>query len=487
MPPSLTTGAGAQSISISDEQFVLGMGTADNTHDGGFSPSSYGFNLTVSPGLFQSTKNSSTIQSGLTGINFISGCEYDGGSTYTHAYLAQTVSTYFYYILNQTSGYAFTGGTWSINDTSGNTYLEGVSDMISFLNYIYTTTLNGDITLINPPTTFTPNWWTTTKSQGALITGVPHPLHVYNNRLYIGNGYMLASWDGTTIINPQLTLASDKTITAIGTDPSTRNMIIAGTTYSGVPSGQGYVTPGNWIGLYDGTNPTQVIGNVIPVEEKIITFKSLGGQLYAFSKRNMYLWTGAGLKFIINLSATSFTKDTTVEPLKHRVATSENALYVVNGNNLLCYKEVLNGGQKVFSNILNQSANLQLISSLGAGCIGFIAFGADTFNYFDTTKSATSNTGVALFQSNVFNFPRPARIRGIDISTSGSIGTGNIVVSLVDDTGTSTTVSTITSALDKHWRDTTFNIQTTSVVIKAMINNSPIKINRIVIYYDYAE
>lgn len=317
-------------------------------------------------------------------------------------------------------------------DTTRN-YAKGFSDMVSWLGRIYFTSKEqlGEWQL---PSTFNFTFSAFANS------GVPHPLLVYENNLYIADGNLLkrmttAGGSVSTII----TLGTGEFIQALGIDPGNGKMLIS------IVNGQniGSTLPRrNKVAWYDGNS--NKLDKVIDVEEMVTAFHSHQGQLFVGYGKNVGVLTSSGISFLRELTRISL--DEAQLPYKHNFASIGKTLFVVDNTRILAYGQIVAGAPRVWYPFAEQAATIQSIFNAGNNKLGLSAFVSSTsvFRTINVTTNSTSD-GWDLY-TNWINFPRPVKIISFDIYFDSTLdSSANLEMSYFDQSSTSAITSSLAS------------------------------------------
>lgn len=384
-------------IRIDASDFIKGMSTSTEISDGGFAPTSI-VNPIITPGVLYGPGTITDKSTNVTG-RFIASCEDFAASSADDRYFVDDEGAY----------YSWNGTTITKEVTDANTtvYIDGRTDLAPYQGNFYAT-VTTDVTLWNGAATLDNDWWTNTKSKTALSTGVPHPLLVFENILWIGDGQYLHNVNNTTANYNVLQLESNEVIQALGIDPGSGLMLIS------VSVGQNASTTQfktNKVLIYDGYS-NKPRRSVI-VDERISAFYSVGGVTYVTYGKNLGYWNGSGITFLRKLSDVSYSN--TSLPTRHRMTNIDNTLYVADGQYLLAFGEILKG-QKVFYYLMNNNTDMSLITHLGQGVIGY-AYTTDKFYTLNTTVKTIN----AYLRSNYFSFDKIVDIKEITIEFGDNV------------------------------------------------------------------
>lgn len=405
---------GKNQIQITGTQFAAGLCTSNYLSDGGMGTESANINPLITQGLIYATGTFSN--SGLSAAIVASSEDFQNPST-TNRWIVDTSSN-FYYVGNSNTI------TLAINGSVG--YLVGTSDMVPFDDvlgshasalYISSAT---DITRLSGTISGglsigAEHFWTSTKSKNILTNGIPHPLLVYQNQLWIGNGNHLPNMDtsGTANNDASWVLDVNEEIYALGIDPGTGLMMVS---VRSVASGTNGSTPAkNYIYLYDGYSSKP--RRKVPVQGTVFSFTTNTGQVIVGIDNSIGYWNGNGVSFLRRLSSSS------IIPYKHRCLSVNNIFMVVDGAKILCYGDIQNG-KKVWFPLYSSGNNINTIwqQSLGSISINNDTSTVSTINLFDTGAGPGSGT----FDTNTIYFERPINIYDVEVFTTGITTTAGI-------------------------------------------------------------
>lgn len=409
---------GKKEIVITAADILQGMSSSPDSGDGGFSPETTQVNPLITEGVLYAPAAPTDKSTNLAG-NILASCEDP-----------QVLGNARYFLDDAGKYYTWNTSTLTLKATdSTNTYVFGTSDFVPYMGAFYATTANaatGDqVVLYDGATTVTPTWWHTTKSQAYLNLACRHPLLVQNKTLYIGDKNLIHSWDNTNVVNSLLTLATDQSITALGTDPTSGKMLVAvstGTNYSNSQNTTAY------IGLYDGVNPTQFVRK-IPVEEQIDAFYNVGGITFVTYGQNLGYFTGTGVKFLRRFK--NVTLNGANLAYKHHITNILNTLYIVDGNQILAFGEIIKN-QPVFYYLYANTpsgtpTNIGMIANVGNNILG-IGYSTNKFFTLDTRSVASSN--LSTLYSKKYQFARPIEIETAKVLYDTDIASGVTVANL---------------------------------------------------------
>jgi hypothetical protein len=420
-PPQ--TGYGSKQIVYSAQQFASGLATSDYTNDGAIGVSSTNINPFIRPGVLQATATPTDASTNVAGT-IIASCD-DGtnvNGTGTRFFM-DSAATF----------YLWGGSSMTVKQTGAKTYKSGISDIVFFNAKMYASS-TADITMWDGTATsgsshFDESFWTSTKSQSALVSGAnnPHPLIVFEQYLWIGDANNLHQMDSSgTVVNSKLSLTPSESIVALGIDPVTGLMLISTVV---VPDYTGSSATQAFVYLFDGYSPKP--RRKIPVDAPVTAFYNIGGTVYVGMGQIVGYWNGNGVSFLRKLANVSLTN--TDLPYKHHFSNIRNILLVVDGPNVLSFGETIPGQKAWFPLLTSPSGHITCIANIGSNKLS-IASATPKFYTADISSSATG-TGTLYF--NATPFPRPLYIRAIRVITEGLTTTAGLgAVGFIDETVT---------------------------------------------------
>jgi hypothetical protein len=418
---------GKQHITIDASDFIKGVSSSAELADGGFSPETSAVNLIAIPGVLYAPAAMTDKSTNLSG-EAIAWCPAQAGSQLNGYILSN----------NGTIHSISTSQVLTASSALGGTYTVGKSDIVQFLDKIYATSTTDVARMNTDLSAGDEDWWSATQSEGVLTSGVPHPLCIFQDRMWIGDLNALHRFDGSSSDQDVLLLTSHHVITALGVDPSSGKMLIATTQDTVAGNYSASLAVNNSVFVYDGTSATY--SREYLVDGIVTAFHTVGGVTYVFyGGDKIGYWNGAGITFLRKLRSVTIGTGSEL-PYKHHVTHIDNTLYVVDGLRILAFGDVL-PGRKVWyyaaSNPLNAN-KLGLICPVGNKLLG-VGFPTAKFYTFDTVSIA-SNPSFA-FYSNRYLFPRPVHIRHISIEYVDAVANGedNRVLYYIDQTTTSAT------------------------------------------------
>jgi len=436
---------GSKYIIIDWKNWAQGMTTSNFTEDGGFGKgtggaSSSAVNPIASPGLMHFPA-ASVDKSGTLEGEIIMSCED-----------SQSVSPADKIVVSKTASgagakfYKYKSGTLTIASTNGTdstrTYEQGMSDMTNFGGYVYGTSRTAVFEYVTSSGTVTQSYYDLTASYSNANL-VPHPVLVYENNLFYGNGNkLLRQTDIGVAPVVILTLDTQQVIVALGIDPGSGLMFIS---TSNVPNIDGTLTPIAKVLYYDGFS-NKPRKSVI-VDDMITCFYTVGGTVFIGYGQNIGYWTGTGIQF---LRALNISLDRTQLLFKHHITNLGSVLYILENEKILAYGEVIQGqGKSWWYLYLNypsgSSVTISSLFDLPSNKLGY-SFSSAKFYTIDTSSTSDKDTNALLF-SRKYNFPRPVTFNSVVIDYGSTITASTTIatVYLFLDNGDAPLIATVTT------------------------------------------
>lgn len=463
---------GVKSFEIDGSNFIKGITSSQNLTDGGFSNLSQGINLLVTPGILSFVASPADKSANLAGA-MIASCEDSALLGEDKLLLSRSAN-------GDGKYYTYSDGvglTLKRTDSTNN-YQFGVSDMVFFNGSVFATSFES-ITKWTVDSTFTVAFKTFSNS------GVPHPILVYENFCYYGDGNLLRRQTDATdsTISTILTLGTEQTITALGIDPGSGNMLISTTTAQNVSDTR---TAPAKVHYYDGVG-NKTLKTVI-VDDIVNAFYPVGATIYLSYGQSLGYWTGAGIQFVRKFS---WTFDNTSLAYRNHFTNIGNTLYVIEGNTIEAYGQVIGNAPKVFRYVFEDSSRqLSLITNLGQNKIGIGASGtistATNNVFYSLDTSTVASLGNSTWYSLRYNFPRPVTFQSAVIEYDSAMPTdGNPIgqLSLVAN-GSSTVLLSITNIVaNKYEIECPYPTIKTRQIQLSYIPQQPTPIQRFTVFY----
>ena len=473
---------GSKQFTIQAEDFIKGMSTSPDIADGGFSSETTGINILTKPGLLYAPAQSTDISTNIVGT-IIASC---GG------YNNLTEDRYF--VDSSRNHYSFNGTTVTLQKTaSTGTYTDGRVDMAGFATSIWVTSASY-LTKWNGTSTLNETF------QALTNTSSPHPIIVWENNLWVGDGNLLHRMDSSETWNGSvLTLETGTHIYALAIDPASGKLLIS--TSDSLNASDTLKTV-NKVLVYDGfsTKPNKAV----IVEDLVTAMYPLSGVVYCMYGRNLGYFNGSGIDFLRTLK--NVTYDNTSLVYKHRITSVNKNIYIADGSQVLCFGEVLSKQTKVFyyaysNKPTGTSRQISCLTGLGgvAGAstekLGIASDdnGAYTLHSWNTQSRSTMKNEI--FYSNRYLFPRPVYVRGVRFVHDGAIPTSGGVLGgfiFIDEVGGSTVFDIASVSLaNTTYKDYDYPNQEPQTSLKASIeffNKSTVfGVRQIIVFYDVAE
>ena len=473
---------GQKHIEINWKNFVQGMTTSNVTEDGGFSIGvGNGVDSVATHSIVNPYTNPGKLAFAALPIDkstnatgeIVASCEDVTGD---HARLAVSSDDAQHGQCYSVDGEG-TLTTRGDEDTTHGVYQEGRTDITSFDGEFYFTSGS-----------YLRQWALPATFDGG--AGYPfgfsdiyayHPVLVYEDTLYIGDGNILLEVTGAGVTpTAVLTMAANYTIQALGIDPASGKMLIS--TQDQYDHTNRYNVQGR-VHYYNGYSNT--VAKIVLTNEPITAFYNMGGTVFVAYGENFGYWTGTGTQFLrrFNLNTPFY---------KHSMTNIMDVLYIAAGKRIIAFGEIMQGQGRSwwypFQNSL-PSGSLNTVRFVVRLLNDIIAFSCGTSKFYTLDTSSTSNidsdTGNTTWYSKEHNFPKAVTFNSVtiqydaNVTASTDIGT----LYLIDDTGTEYTLGTVNTAETKLSFDFPYlTVETRSFQLKYIAkNNTPIE--RITIFY----
>src|SRR3990167_3250813 len=355
-------------------------------------------------------------------------------------------------------------------------YIKGYTDIITYRGETYVTAQQ-HITRWQNDNTIDQKFYAFTTAN------VPHPAIVFEDNAYYGDNNLLlrqTAVAGTPATI--LTLAVGEIIIALGVEPGSGKMLIATTSSLNMSN---TLTSINKLYWYDGSSNKTL--KVIYIEDQIFGVHSVGGITYCGYGQNLGYVTGSGIKFLRKLINVNLNNEQL--PYKHNLTSIGSTLYVADGNKILAYGPVRQGGGNVFYYCARNKVNdlvFQSIFNAGSNKIGYSFIGE--FRTVDLSSKA--NLDKFDFRTVWYKFSRPVYIREVRFEYNDSIAsTGNFAISYFDQSGTGSKSLNVFGTITSTFEFRVIGFQEKLTAFKLRIENSTENdgLKRMIVYYDFAE
>lgn len=461
-------------IVLDQKDFLRGISSYDNVFDGGFSPLSVGVSPFATPGLISPGPNPTPAST--------TGVETRGVFAWAtwHTALAPGIGRAISANANKDGKFLLlssAGGTTLAQTDTGKDYEPIITDLIRYRSLFYATS-NTDIAELNSDfSTIDNDYWTATRGQAALTAGVPHPMVIYGDIMYIADGNSLHSLDGSTATTDALLLPSDYIIAALEVH---QNLItIAASKFTDTSGGTAIDSR---IFTWNGFSPTFI--DEFVVQERIDALKVFGGVLMATTPSFVGYWTGSTLNVLRALETNVY---------KHQIAIDRDRLYLAQGTKVLCFGTPIMSGPKFFSYPIKTEATIIGLTSyisekmhlsfndanLGAQALWHIA-----------DLDAADDTGVS-FYSNKIPLGTYGFIKKIIVETEALSSGADMDIFYTDSKGVTNTVGEYSfssfGAVSFHEFEVFTHSPTFITQLKITWNATPKAFRRVYIVFEPAE
>lgn len=378
-------------LEIKAQNFIAGESKTEYIADAGFSPSSYGLNLTKIRGLAYFIEAPTQIGASVLVApgDIIAQC-IDPIALGNDSYMVDTVGSF--YTLNGTTlvkGQASTGYS----------YLEGTTDILGFKGTLYATSQNAIAQLGSNLSSITEDWWSNLQS------GYRHPLEVIEGEMFIADNNIIWYWNGESS-GTAFTLPPGAAITSLRRHSDGRTLLAF--TGDNEQNASHILAGGGKVYYCDPVLRDWV--REVSIESQVEGTRVVGGVIYVTYGYNFGYFDGNGLQPIKYLSSSSYT-------YSHNIGNMEDTLIIRDGNNTLAYGDL--GAGKVWYNIFQDSnigTTITNIFYLGDNNVIFATSDSKLF------KIDYDNVGTnGRFYSNKYTFGSEVKIRRIDVFHTPSV------------------------------------------------------------------
>lgn len=452
-------------LTIGPQDFIKGESSADWVSDRGFSPSSFGLNLTKKRGVLQMIESPTDIGGATLTGNVIT-ATYDRTLSGNDVYLGDANGAF--YTLSSA------GVLTKRQTVAADTFTLGTSEMLGFSTsfgspFTYATSdsrviqFTGQNLVTAAPTT---DFWT------GLNTGVRHPLERVEDRLYIGDANLIHAWDGTTSTASWVVLPSDVNITSLRKHPDGKNLIA----FCGVSQNYSHTRGGGGrIYIVDLTLRDWV--REIDTEVQVEGSRLVGGVVYCTFGANVGYFDGDGIILLKRLSDSATT-------YSHNLGNMEDILTVRDGRHIRCFGDL--GAGRVWwrsaltVNTTDDPINCHIYRGDNKLLIAYRDTSADPF--LKQVDFDNSSASIGIFFSNRYIFPREVIVRRIEVVHKNGVGTYAFTNNDLKDTVVSLSDTITTSGTETKTRR---NMNVKLDAIQWRMGEGPGEIKQIRIFYDY--
>lgn len=383
-------------LTINAKNFLLGESSSDYASDRGFSPDSYGLNLTKERGVL------AFIESG----NERGG----GGTTLTGNIIASANDANFsgndkYFLDDEGAFYTYSGTTLTKRQTGGGTFTLGTSDLIQFKLTTFATSTDAIYELTGSDLSSIQNWWS------GLNSNVRHPMEIVEDELFIADQNVVYFWNGTSS-GTAFTLPTQSRITSLRKHPDGRTLLA----FTNKTDDFSHTQHQNAYVYYCDPNLRDWTREVA-IEAQVEGTHVNGGVVYVTYGKNFGYFDGNGLIPLKRLKTSGTT-------YSHNIASFEDTVVFRDGLNAIAYGDL--GAGNVFWNIFRNTAdsnNLNCISYLGDNKMLFAHAGSgSTGRLYEIDYDNIGQNGK--FYTNRIDFEQEVQIDRITLLHEATNGAG---------------------------------------------------------------
>jgi len=404
-------------LQINNSDFLKGMSLTDYSGDKGFSPLSKGFEVdrTSKLGLLQAGRSLTDYSTNLDSPVIAKVKHYRS-------------NTFYYYLVCENSKIFETNAEITPSNTlkdtaTGKAFAAGQSHAYDYQNKLFITSTTDiyydDFTFASPDKT----WWTTTLGKTALTAGVPHKMFEFGEVLYILNGNIIASWDGTTATDAAFTLPTGWIITDAEIDNDIVYLTITKTVADYIKNTQTKII------VWNGVSSTTWLREVPVYTPSISAIKKADQGFIFFAGRSIYFFDGYNYQWLRNISN---------NPNFSQVISYNGNIYYADYQSIGAYNTRL----KIFTYPVYYTGN---ISALDISYSDYL----DVFTYDNKMYRAMNNNySGSTFLSNWYELGN-VKIKKVVLGFNGALATNSTYTfTIYDEASTQKYTDTISKALD---------------------------------------
>lgn len=411
---------------VDKSDWLKGNNAYDDYPEGGSLASTVGMNAFSKPGLL--TNNpvlGSTVTGSLPPRGVISWGVGSGSSApIVMAVYSNASDDGSFYSVNTSTGAMTIAGS---ADTAKN-YIPGITDTVFYNNKFYTTSDTDIMELSADLATQDNDWWTATKAQAALTTGVPHPLLVYESIMYIADGRYLHKLDGATVSTQVFDCPPDHVITSM---IEWNGLIyITSEPYKNLDGTiHGLARLFSWDGLSESWYEEYFL------DYRVNAMYVYKNRLFMWTNQFMGLWTGSEIEPVRPVSNQVF---------KQHITATADSMFYADGTTIVRYgAPYIAGLTKKFYKYLSSPALAfgGLISVRDDNLIVSETHATASPIYYISDINTASSSAAKTFEFNARYFKQPVKVRGIVVETEPIASGQSVLVSYVNDNGDTKTPS----------------------------------------------
>jgi len=386
-------------LTIDKKNFISGESQTESIADRGFSPRSYGLNLTYDRGLLHLGGDTTDRGGSLVTSSIVAACT-DPDLLGNDNYFVD-VSGRFYEI---------NGATVTTKQISLHTYALGTSDMIPFLGSVFATHNTGIVKLSSNFGAIEDEWWS------GLSDSYRHPLERVESEMFVADKNVIYYWNGAAS-GIAFTLPTDVNVTTMRRHTDGRTLLA----FTGETANFSHTVPSKGKVYYCDPVIRDWTREVV-IEAQVEGSRLHGGTIFTTYGNTFGFFDGNGLQPIKKLETSTTT-------YSHSMTSYDEILYVRDGRIVKAHGDLGNGPVwwNAFRNLLNKP--LTAIISKGDNKL-MVSDDGTTLTELDFDLIG----GGGKFYSNPIYFDTEVKIRKIVIlhETTDSAGTTAITLNYRD-------------------------------------------------------
>lgn len=404
-------------IDINWRNFTAGESTNAWTADRGFSPDSFGLNLTKERGV----------------LHFIEAATDVSDATIADTIIATTPDPLLagrdlYMVGDEGNYYYQSGTTITLGDTGGGySYTLGTVDVLGFQGSFFATTQTTVALFEDDVTNLVEDWWS------GLSSGVRHPLEVVEGEMFIGDGNIIQYWDGTAS-GVAFTLPTGQNTTTLRRHPDGQTLLA----FTG-DTGDFSHTRGGGAKVYYCDPVLRDWTREVVIEAQVEGSRNVGGTIYTTWGRNVGFFDGNGLEWLKELQTSTTT-------YSHSMGAFEDDLLVRDGRVVKRFGDL--GQGRVWWNMYKNQTNSNNIAAIAyQGDNRLMSFFDDGSGDGKAMQVDYDNSGPGgEFKSNRISFPEEVEVDRIELihDTTDSVGSTIFTVNSIDVADTESAMKVVT-------------------------------------------
>lgn len=396
-----------QYLELKPSDIIRGESTTAYIADRGFSPASYGLNLTKERGV----------------VYFPEVATDMAGATLTENLIASAkdsdTANDMYFLGAEGGFYRLNASTFTKDQTGVKTYALGTSDLINFggsgSELMYATSQTGITQLGLDFASINEEWWT------GFTNSYRHPMEKIEGELFIADGNIIYYWNGASS-GIAFTLPTLINVTSLRRHPDGRTLLA----FAAEKKDYSHTVGQGGLVYYCDPNIRDWTREVA-IEAQVEGTRLHNGVVYCTWGRNFGYFTGDGLSVPLKRFDTSTTT------YSHSIKSMDDILITRDGPYVLAFGD-LGAGNVWWKIYYNGTQNLSIVANKGDNVLlfgGTDGAGAGTLKEVDLDNSGANG----FFKGNRVSFGQDVIIRRVDIyhDITNAAGTSRFFLYYMND------------------------------------------------------